>query len=341
MDRYEHGCLQNLHCGLIGYQPSNAKTNKARNVPGNSSGPPPPVPPTTPYEALRQNVVNPTAFPGSVTAGVANTSLSQVASPSNSSSQYLHMNGGADNVTYVHSDQNIEIKPAALKPGVENQTPLPNSSTLNLTNDAKPNLSRIPPYRGMPMNASTSEDAPSGGINLSISVPLARSANAPASAPSTPPQQYSDVEDIPSKKFRCQSDGQMARTREDIHSAQENGKGDNTMRTEDSDSSPVVSNSEREHQSSDCLSAMSDGCPSNMPKMKRKIPERQSSESESSKRRALGAINAFANGDHSNVQGALKTKDNLCQPSSLLAYAKPPGQYVQPVVALKPISGIV
>jgi len=290
----------NLHCALIGYQPSNAKPIKPRNVPSNNSGPTSghPVGPTSnhpagPYEAVRQSVSN------------SSTPLSEIPSPSpnfvpvpanlqvegrNASSQ--HLNSGVNTA-------DVDTKPVALRSGVINQPHLSDSVPTNFRNDTKHSLSRIPPVRGTSPNTSTSEETPSGTINSSLSVPLGRGVNASASAPSTPPQQFSDLEDFTSNQFRCQNNGWTARRREEINSTQESGQG----RIEDSASSPLVSNNEREHQTSNGpLSGLSNGCAGTMPKTKRKISELVSSDLESPKRRALETVSGSANDDHLNIQ---------------------------------------
>lgn len=275
----------NLHCALIGYQPSNAKPIKPRNVPSNTSGPASgnPVGPTSnhpagPYEAVQQSVSN------------SSTPLGEIASPSpnfvplTASLQVEGCNASTQHLNCGANTADVDTKPAALRPGAINQ---PHS------------LSRIPPVRGTSPNTSTSEETPSGTINSSLSVPLGRGVNATASAPSTPPQQFSDLEDFTSNQFRCQGNGWTARRREEINSTQENGQG----RFEDSASSPLLSNIEREHHTSNGpLSGLSNGCASTMPKTKRKYSELNSSELESPKRRAFETVNGSANDDHLNIQ---------------------------------------
>lgn len=270
----------NLHCALIGYQPSNAKPIKPRNVPSNTSGPTSghPVGPTSnnpagPYEAVRQSVSN------------SSTPLSEMASPS---------------PNFVPIPADVDTKPAALRPGVINPPHLSDSVPTNFRNDSKHSLSRIPSVRGTSPNTSTSEETPSGTINSSLSVPLGRGVNATASAPSTPPQQFSDLEDFTSNQFRCQNNGWTARRREEINGAQDSGLG----KIEDSASSPLVSNNQREHQTSNGpLSSLANGCASTISKTKRKISELISSdELESPKRRALETVSGSANDDHLNIQ---------------------------------------
>ncbi|KAH9324386.1 hypothetical protein KI387_004564, partial [Taxus chinensis] len=263
----------NLHCALIGYQPSNAKSNRSRNVPGSTSGPTSSQPAATPTsnhsagpnEAVRQTLASSSALPSSSSAGVGNTPLSQMAS---SSANFVPLPAGVQ--VGERSTENVETKPVILRPGVIYQSPLFNSVPENLTDDVKPFISTIPSVRGTSPNTSMSEEIPSGAINRSINAALGRIANASASPPSTPPQHSSDIE-----------------TKDQA-------------RTEDSSSSL-----EREQSSNGSLSALPNGCPSTMPKTKRKISEVTSSELESSKRQAIGIGNNAANDDYSNIQPML------------------------------------
>ncbi|XP_057862998.1 protein MICRORCHIDIA 6 isoform X2 [Cryptomeria japonica] len=259
----------NLHCALIGYQPSSAKP-KSRNAPSSTSGPTASQPAAAsthnhsvgPYEAVRQTIASSSGFPGIGSAGIGSTPLSQMASASSNFVPYA---------TGVHMEQrnaeNFETKPTILRPGVVDLSPF-SSISPNSTDDVKPSITRIPPVSGMSPNTSMPEETPSVQLNPSINIAVGRTANAPASPPPTPPQQSSDIE------------------------MKDQG------RNEDSGSSL-----KRKQPSNGSLSALANGCPSTLPKTKRKISEVTSSdELEVSKRQASGTRNILDNHDYSNIQ---------------------------------------